>query len=503
MKNLFRFVLVTFLLLASTIVFAQKDISYYLKLSGRARFDSLFVRGLRHWDKMDTLKLMREFHLVRDYAKTHNDPMLGYYTDFLDYFSSNVDKRNIKPQKSLENFLSLYKKVKTLPSNDESELFLGDIEHEIAKTMILSKSHHLPVLQYFLKADLRFRKIGYENVFFAGYKLTHLAHYYYDIVADFDEALKYLKEGEKFIQKDPIDRRRIYFYKTIAQCLVEKKRYQEAIRYNELGIKQVTSKIDSVRVGGLTGNIGEIILNHTNRPADAEPYFRKELVFRLKYKPKGTEDIAKVYGNLCQVAGVKRQADSVKMYYEKAFNTALIKKETKDFHYIVRSLYYNRMVADSLLGDYQSGFHFRNLYYQEDKIINNQDLKVATSQASVQFESERFKLQADLSQQQAQNTRFWVVIISLLLLLALGLAVFLYFFQKTKREKLAQQLENELIETKRLTELDSLKTRFFTNISHEFRRSRIYVENFPTKAYSRQCNKMPSDFWHLLINYLI
>lgn len=457
------------LILTSANTFAQKDLSYYLQMSGQTRYDSLTLRGLQHWDMMDTLKLIKEFQIIRDYAKKHNDPILGFYAEYFDYLFSGTDKRSIKSKKRQENFLNLYNRVKKLPSNSQTERLWADIEHESAKALTTTKSSDPKVLRFFLQADLRYRKIGYKNVFLAGFKLAHLGHYYYDIIADYDVALKYLKEAEHYILNDPIDFHRIYLYRAIATCLVEKKRYAEAIQYNELGIKQVLSKKDSVRVGGMTGNIGEIILNHTNHPFDAETYFRKELVLRLKYKPKGTEDIAKVYGNLCQVAGLKRQADSVKIYYEKALEMALIKKKSSDIHYILRSLYFNRMVADSLLGDYKSAFQFRNLYNQEDKIINNQDLKLATTQASVQFESEKFKLQADLSEEQAQNSRFWIIIISLLLLLALLSAIGLYNFQKTRREKLAHQLEIESNETKRLTELDSLKTRFFTNISHEFR----------------------------------
>jgi DNA-binding response OmpR family regulator/two-component sensor histidine kinase len=45
----------------------------------------------------------------------------------------------------------------------------------------------------------------------------------------------------------------------------------------------------------------------------------------------------------------------------------------------------------------------------------------------------------------------------------------IYNYQRLKRNKLAQQLAFELKEAERLSELDTLKTRFFTNVSHEFR----------------------------------
>jgi tetratricopeptide (TPR) repeat protein len=176
-------------------------------------------------------------------------------------------------------------------------------------------------------------------------------------VADYDSALKYMKEAELYVDKDPIDKYRIEVYKTYANCLAAKKQYKEAIKYNKLAIAQVRLKRDSLKIGTLSGNIGEIILNTFPNPIESEPYFQKELAFRLRYKPKGFDDLAKVYGNLCQVAGLKQNRENMLFYFDKAISTIKLHKDTVDRHSVLMSVYKNRMIADTLLGDYKSAYH--------------------------------------------------------------------------------------------------------------------------------------------------
>lgn len=82
----------------------------------------------------------------------------------------------------------------------------------------------------FLSSDLAFRRIRYEHFAFAGYCLTYLALYYLKRASDPETALKYLKEGETYIQNGPVDFLRIQLFRNIALCLVEKKQYKKAIR---------------------------------------------------------------------------------------------------------------------------------------------------------------------------------------------------------------------------------------------------------------------------------
>lgn len=457
------------ILLPASSALAQKNLSYYLSLQGQARLDSLAVRGVRYWDEMDSLTTFREFDAIRKYAAQNDDPILGFYASYLSGLLLNYKSRGVKAQQRYEYLLKIRQELQKQSPNSFTERLRADIEYQLGENLYFIRSEPQKTLDHYLKADLYYRKIGYENVLFADYRLAHIGYYYYDSAADYETALRYLNEAEKYAKKDPIDSHRIFLYRTKAKCLVALKKYKEAIRYNELGIAQVRLSKDSLKVGGLSGNIGEIILNYTNKPASAEPYFQKELTIRLKYKPKGVEDIAKAYGNLCQVAGVNRQAEAVKMYFDKAITYINQSNDDNDFPYVIKSIYYNRMVADSLLGDYQSAFHYQTLYHRYVHLTNSLNVKVVTSQATVKFEAERFKLEAELADQQNKVSQFWVIIISLALVIALAGAYGVYRYQRNKESKIAQQLAFEQKEAERLAELDGLKNRFFANISHEFR----------------------------------
>ncbi len=449
----------------------QKSLGEYLDLRGQARFDSLEIRQELIREKADSVTVFADIKQIKDYALKTKDPLLDIFADYLKgaYYLHGKQK---KRENLYEYFLNIQSDLKKLPVTPLTEMFHGNLQSILGVAAYYKRDQSDITISHFLSADLIYRKLGYDKVLFAANKLANIGQYYYDRVNDYDLSLRYLREAEKYVQKDPIDIHRILFYRTLAKCLVEKKQYAEAIRYNKLGIAQVRLKKDSVRIGALSGNIGEIILNHFPNPLQAEPYFLKELQLRLRYSPNGADDIAKVYGNLCLIEGLKYNREKVNQYYNKAIKELKVYEMEKTpyvVNYALKVIYKNRMAADTLLGDYKNALLHERLYNQVISELNKQELKVVTNEASARFESEKFKLQAELANVQARHSRFWILFISLLLLVVVVGAYFIYNYQRLKRNKLAQQLSFELKEAERLSELDTLKTRFFNNVSHEFR----------------------------------
>lgn len=447
---------------------AQQSAERFLPLQGRARMDSLQVQMHLVWSTLDSTKAFAEISTVKKYADKTGDKLLAIFSEYLKGLYLLSGK-----QKKLKAFPAYAERVKTqlksLPTTPLTMSVIADNEHYIGVNLYLTGDYSDRVINHLLAADLMYRKIGYENILFACYRFNYLGLYYFERIADYETAYRYLKEGELYIHKDPVDQHRIQLYRNLAKCLVEKKQYAEAIRYNQLGIAQIRLKKDSIRVGALNGNIGEIILNHYPHPAEAEPYFLKELTYRLRYRPDGYDDVAKVYGNLCQVAGLKHNREEVLQYFDQAINTIQLHENEADRYSVLSAVYKNRMTADTLLGDYKNALLHERLYHEAVLKANKKDLQLATSEASVRFDSEKLKLQAELANEQTQNSRFWVIVVSLLLLVALIGGYLLYYRQRTRRDELARQLAFEQKEAERLAELDTLKTRFFANISHEFR----------------------------------
>ena len=458
--------------LSITPVIAQKKLTNLLNLKGQTRLDSLEYHYTTFWEECDSVVFLKEINSVKRFATDKNDPFLLIFTDYLKmrYYLQGKQKN----REHLEQFIyNLQKRLSKQKPSLMKEHLTADLEHSLGTLLYRSHIQADKVIGLYLSADLFYRKIGYENIVFPDNKLTHLGLYYYDEVADFETALSYMKEAEVYVPQNPIDKYRIAHYKAHANCLVGLGKYQEAIRYNQLAIAQVKLKRDSLKIGTLSGNIGEIIMKTSANPIEAEPYFLKELVYRLKYKPQGTDDLAKVYGNLCQTAGIKRNSIDMVNYYQKAISTlndfVKVTKDTVDAHNILMSVYKNRMIADTLLGDYQSAYRFERLFYEELMAAHRQDLKELTSEVSIKFDAEKNKLRVELANQQVKNTRFWVVVISLLLLLVIIGSYLIYYRQRVNKNQLTRKLIFEQKEAERLAALNELKTRFFTNISHEFR----------------------------------
>lgn len=447
---------------------AQNKIDTYLSLRGQARLDSLLLQQHLVWYNLDSTSAFAQIDIIKKHGLQSNDQLLAIYADYLRaYYLLGGKQKNIEIAYS--RFQNVVKKLEKLPSSTLKTAFLADVEHNMGVTLYLTRDVSSKCINHLLAADLAFRKIGYENFAFAGYRLTYLALYYLKRASDAETALKYLKEGETYIQNDPVDFHRIQLYRNIALCLVEKKQYQEAIRYNQLGIAQVHTRKDSLRIGALNGNIGEIILAHFPNPNEAEPYFKKELWYRLRFKPDGYEDLSKLYSNLCQVAGHKRNPAEVTHYYNQAIKVAELNTDKAAWYPAHSDIYRSRMIADTLLGDYKSALKHEFLFQDAQSKIKKDDLSKSAVEASVRFDSEKLKLQAELANQQTQNSRFWIAFVSLLLLVTLLVGYFIYYRLQTRREELARQLLFEQKEAERLAELNTLKTRFFTNISHEFR----------------------------------
>lgn len=447
----------------------QNRLDLHLQRQGQTRLDSLEFFYRTQWEEKDSTTAFAGISTVRKYASRTNDKVLTVFVDYLSGLYYLNGKQGAR-KKGLATLSKGFSDLAKLPQSPLTEYLKANIKHWWGLGLFLIRDYSERGINHLLEADLIYRKIGYENVLFADYKLTNLGLYYLDRINDSETAYRYFKEAEQYVKQEPIDWYRIHLYRMMAKCLVKKKQYAEAIRYNQLGIAQVRTRKDSVRIGSLSGNIGEIILNYYPNPIEAEPYFQKELMYRLRFNPKkGYDDIAKVYGNLCQIAGLRRNGELVKQYYDKAMATLKLHPNEIDRYYAERSIYKNRMIADTLVGDYKNALRHEMLYREAMSKIQREDLQKTTAEASVKFEAENLKLQAELARQQVQNSRFWIIIVSLLLIVATIGAYLIYNFQRSKRATLSQQLLFEQKEAERLAELDSLKTRFFTNISHEFR----------------------------------
>lgn len=458
--------LTSILILLNINLFAQNQLSKYLSLPRKEMIDSVETHSIIIKSELDSNQYFAELIPIKDFAQKNEDPYLLNFHEYLKALFFLTAKQKIDIESKLVGIKS---KVAKLKASDEKEMLLANIEHYRGVNIIVSNKMSAQTLKHFLTADLTYRKLGYKNVLFAGQKLNNIGQYYQLIVLDYTNALKYYREAEKYIDKDPIDLNRIFFYRSLAKTLVQHKAYDEAIKYNKLGIAQVKLKKDSLRIGSLMGNIGEIILNHKPNPLSAETYFLEELKYRIKYNPKGRDDLAKIYGNLCQIEALKNNRGAADSLFEISLITLSEESDSMKVKMALRSIYKNKIVADTLLKDFESAFRHQQLLLGLNDEIFKKELKEASTNATIQYETEKFRMEADLANEQIRNSKFWFVIFFLIIISALVGAYGIYLYWRLRGRELSRKLDFEKKEAERLAELDNLKTRFFTNISHELR----------------------------------
>ncbi len=446
--------------------YAQAPLTKYLSLPRKEMLDSIETRSFLTKSQMDSNSYFAGLKTLRVFAKKNNDAFLFQYAEYLNavFYLSGKEKINIE-----DKLVNIKNSLSKLSSGDERDLLMANIEHYRGLNIVVQDMMSAQALKHFLEADLIYRKLGYENVPFAGYKLNNIGQYYQLVAQDYKNAIKYYREAEKYIEKDPIDLNRIFFYRSLAKTLVYHGEYDQAIKYNKLGIAQVRLRKDSLRIGSLLGNIGEIILNYKPNPSAAESYFLEELKYRNKYNPRGIDDIAKVYANLSQIAALKKQKSLSDSLFLLSVKTLAAETDSMKIKMALRAIYKNKIIADTLLKNFESAYRYQQLLQKVQDDIFKQELKEASTNATVLYDTEKFRIEAELANQQSKNSRFWFAIVTLLLIMTLIGAYAIYVFLKMRGRQLSQTLEYERKEAERLAEIDNIKNRFFTNISHELR----------------------------------
>ncbi|MFQ5447900.1 MAG: histidine kinase dimerization/phospho-acceptor domain-containing protein, partial [Saprospiraceae bacterium] len=214
-------------------------------------------------------------------------------------------------------------------------------------------------------------------------------------------------------------------------------------------------------------NLGSFYWKERLQPLNAVPEYRRAINFATRtndyyertllstdmgalYEELGMTDSAEFY--LQNGLALAREQDMKEQIREGLQTLADVHARKGNYRQAFESLSRSREIADSL---YQSS------------------LAEKLADADARFESS--KKEARIAEQQLEIARQRnatnQALIGGLLVLLVTAGVFQYFFYKQRRKKKEAELalEMEHREADRLRELDGLKTRFFTNISHELR----------------------------------
>lgn len=136
---------------------------------------------------------------------------------------------------------------------------------------------------------------------------------------------------------------------------------------------------------------------------------------------------------------------------------------------VIRHVYYALIDLKLKEGKSTEAFNYMKAFYNvRDSLLNASKTRQIV-ELEARFEKEKQEQKIMLLEQEQRIQRLWRNVLSVGSLLLVFALITIYRLQKLRSAKAAKLLETQQALNDKLTETDILKSRFFANISHEFR----------------------------------
>jgi signal transduction histidine kinase/DNA-binding response OmpR family regulator len=231
--------------------------------------------------------------------------------------------------------------------------------------------------------------------------------------------------------------------------------HQKALEAATKGGKQLGIAISKNNIAEQIGKKGDY--------AQAKTLFEESLAFFESKKEKHFTPII-----LCNFADLELNKGHPEVALQLSQKAYALTDGLKN-HQVLSTIYDTQAKAYAALHNFPEAYRLARLYqvFKDSVITTERSAEVAANEARFRTaESKKTIQDQSLQLERQQNRNYLLLAIALGVLLA-GAA--LAFFLREKRRRAEIQLRFEKSEADRLRELDSVKSVFFANISHEFR----------------------------------
>lgn len=282
-----------------------------------------------------------------------------------------------------------------------------------------------------------------------------------------DKAVEYLEKALKIRLGLPDgERSAIITYNNISVAYNGAGQYDKAIEYAQRGYELAMESDNKFLAGVLAGSLSHLWLEKENLVKSIET---GEQSVRLLSELNRRANIVYPYATLSEAW--LRKGDFAKALEINRKGYAIM--EELELIEPLAVYYENFANAYEALGDHkQALFWFKKFRVLDDSLFNKEKIE-AVAEVEAKYESQ--KKEAQLAQQQlaieraaARQRTILIAAITAILLLA-GLLFYIRSRQKIRQKETELATQLERAEAEKLRELDSLKSTFFANISHEFR----------------------------------
>jgi signal transduction histidine kinase len=293
------------------------------------------------------------------------------------------------------------------------------------------------------------------------------------------KALAYFVKAEQIFQQDNHQEGLGYVYTHLNWCCIAQKDYDKALHYGFRALNLRQKLGDTHSISNTLRDIG-LAYKESGKPEDALKYIQEAITKAEKLrkellKADHLNHLADVYLRLKQDAKALQVA-------QESFAIAQRNKNSRQLLETTKTLYDIHLFRQ----EYKAAIYYQNIRYANLDTLYNQDTKRRAEILNIKFDNER-KAQEMLVQQARKDVENERLLFKQQLLTYLSVAaavlflIILYYTHRSKQQaslnaqnmyeknqEISAQNEEISAQSDKLQELNTLKDRIFSIISHDF-----------------------------------
>ncbi len=302
--------------------------------------------------------------------------------------------------------------------------------------------------------------------------LINIASLFSNHLENYERALVHLKRAESIYEtahdttRAALKRFLPNIYSNMGICYKNMKDPTLAETYY-LKALNISKELDNLMQGSFANNnLGSL--------AQDRKQFKKALAY-YQAAQKGFDELDYTYGrvvsfiNVGSAMGELGQFEEGNVFLEKGLAMAIEHQQKPQ----IRSAYQYLANNYKLEGKYQQAFEMLEQFNVINDSLLAEEGREQLSEMEVKYEAEKKDAEIarkELERQKERQGKIWAIVVAGGILL-MGIIGFLLFYiqQQNRKRQTLMALRLKRVEANNLRQLDQLKSRFFANISHEFR----------------------------------
>ncbi|HKG68833.1 MAG TPA: hypothetical protein VKA92_08185 [Segetibacter sp.] len=440
MRKIFTCFFLSLLLLAK--VTANEQYNFLIEAPAGERLQALWRYCFDHLisDK-DSAATHLFFQGVANVADSLGDVELKRYSIYFRKCFRLLFSRDYKQyfaQGDYESPASVFKRAKVWALQNGYDDIAAACEHYTGEVYFSAARYGL-AFEHLLKADEGFRKIGYEKVPAISIYLYDLGLDYYRF-EEYDKSLHYFQQASRYPVYLP--RVELSTLNSIGMIYGRKKEWDKAASFYRSTIEKAKAYQNDAWVGIASGSLGDVFL--------AKGQYNSALLYHQKNCYINTaggaapEDAARSALAIASIYIRQQQLDSSRYYI--SFGHQLATEYLRDP--AERVEYRRRMLGvmvdlNKAKGDCKTALKFSDsLIVIKDSVHQMLDVKIL-NRAVEKAKAEQYRAELMLSESQKSVSRLRFFVLIAVLLCILTMATLLFNRYRVRKEREAQQAENE------------------------------------------------------------